>query len=165
MKKLYLFKRLLLVVLFAAIAGSINSLAQEVITPSASYFETPSMSLTWTIGEIAVETFANDDIMLTQGFNQSDIIITDITKELFTDFKIAIYPNPVKDIFNIKVETDHIQHLKAELYSLAGAKLLSEQVKPGTMQINTDRLPASEYILKIYDNLQEIKSFKVIKTN
>lgn len=165
MKNFNLFKKLLPIVIFTVITGSINSPAQEVITPSAGYFETPSISLSWTIGEIAIETYMNEDIMLTQGFNQSNLIITDITEELLTDSKITIYPNPVKDIFTIKTETEHIQHLKAELYNLAGAILLSEEVKPGNTKINTEGLPSSVYILKIYDNQHVIKSFKVIKTN
>ena len=165
MKNLYLFKRLLLVVIYTAVAGPINSVAQEVITPSADYYETPSMSLSWTIGEIAIETYVADDIILTQGFNQANIVITTVTEELFTDFKITICPNPVKDIFTVNAETDHMQQLKAELYDLAGTKLLSEQIMPGNTQINAERLPASTYILKIYDNHHVIKSFKVIKTD
>ncbi|UCH13382.1 MAG: T9SS type A sorting domain-containing protein [Bacteroidales bacterium] len=165
MKNSYLFKKLLLVTVYVAIAGFINSAAQEVITPSASYFETPSMSLTWTIGEIAIETFTSEDIMLTQGFNQADIIITGITEELSPGFNIAIYPNPVKDNFNITIEAEQMQELKAELYSMSGTKLLSELIITGNTQINTERLPSAAYILKIYDNLDVIKSFKVIKTD
>jgi len=165
MNYLYYFKRLLPVVIYFIIAVSVNSNAQEVITPSAGYFESPSMSLNWTIGEIAIETYINDNIMLTQGFNQSNIIITGITEELLTDITITLYPNPVKDIFTIKAETDHISQLKAEVYDLAGTKLLSENINPGNTQINTERLTTSEYILKIYDNLHVIKSFKFIKTN
>ena len=165
MKNFNLFKKLLPVVLYFVITGSTYSLAQEVITPSAGYFETPSISLSWTIGEIAIETYVTDDIMLTQGFNQANIIITDVTEELSTDYKLIIYPNPAKDIFTLKAETENMQHLKAELYNLAGTKILSEQIMAGNTQFNIERLPASMYILRIYDNQHEIKSFKVIKTN
>ena len=160
-----MFKRFLPVVIYTALAVSINSVAQEVITPSADYFETPLISLSWTIGEIAIETYVTDDIILTQGFNQANIIITGVTEELSTDYKLTIYPNPAKDIFTIKAELENMQNLEAELYNLAGTKLLSGQVKPGNTQFNIERLPASAYILKIYDKQHIIKSFKVIKNN
>jgi hypothetical protein len=142
-----------------------NSTAQEVLTPSAGYFATSSMSLNWTIGEIAIETYTNDDFMLTQGFNQASIIITSNTEDFLTDITISFYPNPVKDIFTIKAETEYMTQLTAEVYNLAGTKLISENINPGNTQINTESLKTSEYILRIYDNLQVIKSFKFIKTN
>jgi hypothetical protein len=142
-----------------------NSTAQEVLTPSAGYFATSSMSLNWTIGEIAIETYTNDDFMLTQGFNQASIIITSNTEDFLTDITISFYPNPVKDIFTIKAETEYMTQLTAEVYDLAGTKLISENINPGNTQINTESLKTSEYILRIYDNLQVIKSFKFIKTN
>jgi hypothetical protein len=165
MHYLYYFKRLLPFFIYFIIAGCINSTAQEVITPSAGYFETPSMSLNWTIGEIAIETYFNENIMLTQGFNQANIIITSNTEDFLTDISISFYPNPVKDIFTIKAETDYITQLTAEVYDLAGTKLISENINPGNTQINTESLTTSEYILKIYDNQNVIKSFKFIKTN
>ena len=165
MNYLFYFKRILPVVIYFIIAGCINSIAQEVITPSAGYFETPSMSLNWTIGETAVETYINDDIILTQGFNQANIIITDITEDFLTDISISFYPNPVKDIFTIKTESGQMTQLTAEVYDLAGAKLISENINQGNTQINTERLTTSVYILKIYDNQHIIKSFKFIKTN
>lgn len=165
MNYLYYLKRLLPVGIYFIITGFINSTAQEVITPSAGYFETPSMSLNWTIGETAVETFINDDIILTQGFNQANIIITSITEDILTDISISFYPNPVKDIFTIKSESKQMTQLTAEIYDLAGTKLISENINPGNTLINTEMLPTSAYILKIYDNQQVIKSFKFIKTN
>lgn len=162
---LHYFKRLLPVVIYAVLAFSITGKAQEVITPSACYFEAPSMSLNWTIGEISVETYINGNIILTQGFNQANIVITSSTKDLLTDYSITIYPNPVKDIFTLKVETDHINQLKAEVYDLAGRILKSENIYQGNTQIDIGSLATSEYILKIYDNNQVIKTLKFIKNN
>ena len=161
----YYLKRLSPVIIYSIIAGCINSNAQEVITTSAGYFETPSMSLNWTIGETAIETYINDDIILTQGFNQANIIITGITEETLSDISISFYPNPVKDIFTIKTESEQMTQLMAEVYDLAGTKLISEKINPGNTQINTERLTTSVYILKINDNQHVIKSFKFIKTN
>lgn len=165
MDYLHYLKRILAVVIYGALAVSLTGNAQEVITPSAGYFEASSMSLNWTIGEIAVETYINDNIILTQGFNQANIVITSATEELLTDISITVYPNPVKDIFTVKVETDHINQLRAEVYDLSGIKLISENIYQGNTRIDIGNLPASEYILKIYDNKQVIKTLKFVKNN
>lgn len=103
--------------------------------------------------------------MLTQGFNQANLTFVSSMEELSADICLTVYPNPVKDIFTIKAETDFSSQLKAEVFDLAGTKLISEDINQGNTQINTERLTTSEYILKIYDNHQLIKSFKFIKTD
>jgi hypothetical protein len=148
-----------------ALAGSHYCSAQDVIAPAACYFKTASLSVNWTIGEIATETFVNDNIMLTQGFNQGNITITATSEDLFADLNISVYPNPVKNIFTIKSGPQNSMQLKAELYNLSGAKLISQKIESGNTPVNMERFPESEYILKIFNNLQEIKTFKVIKTN
>lgn len=63
MKKIYL---LLL------ISGFLNPLifAQEIISSGANYVETPTGSLSWTIGETVAETYSDGMGFLTQGFHQ-----------------------------------------------------------------------------------------------
>ncbi len=165
MKYLYSLKNILPFIIYFLVSGYTDGIAQEVITPSAGYFETPSISLNWTIGETAIETYINNNIMLTQGFNQANLTFVSSMEELSADICLTVYPNPVKDIFTIKAETDFSSQLKAEVYDLAGAKLISEDINQGNTLINTERLTTSEYILKIYDNRQLIKSFKFIKTD
>ena len=148
-----------------ALACFTDCRAQDVIPASACYFKTPSLSVSWTIGEIATETYVNDNIMLTQGFNQGNITITDISEDLFAGINIIVYPNPVKDVFTIKTGPENSMQLKAELYNLSGLKLITEQISAGNTLINMERYPESEYILKILNNLQEIKTFMIIKTN
>jgi len=54
----------------AFIAISLNAFAQQVVATAGGYFEGENISLSWTLGEPVIETFAGDDIILTQGFQQ-----------------------------------------------------------------------------------------------
>ncbi len=47
-----------------------QSVSPEVISSSGDYFEGPNASLSWTLGEIATETYTAGNIILTQGFQQ-----------------------------------------------------------------------------------------------
>jgi hypothetical protein len=44
--------------------------AQQVISTAGDYYQDENMSLSWTLGETVIETFENDNIVLTQGFQQ-----------------------------------------------------------------------------------------------
>ncbi len=165
MKNWYYIKLLLFIAAYTAQIFFTKCIAQDVITSSSGYYETTTISLSWTIGELAVETYANDNIILTQGFNQGNLIITGITEDLLPGFNITVYPNPVKDIINIRTIADNPVRMTAELYNLSGRRLTSELIHNGNSQIDIEKLPESEYILRIHANKQVIKSLKIIKTN
>jgi hypothetical protein len=57
-------------------AQSINkdptgSIDREVVATSGDYFEGPNTSISWTLGEIATETYSSGNYLLTQGFQQA----------------------------------------------------------------------------------------------
>lgn len=163
----YLFninKQLLLIIFFYLIC-SVNCNSQEVIATSSGYSETSSLSISWTIGENFTETFSNGEIMLTQGFNQGNIIITDISKVLLPEFTITAYPNPANEFINIKIESKNTEYFTAEIYNLSGTRLISELMNSDNTCIDIQSLPESNYILRISDSHQRIKSFKIIKTD
>jgi len=80
MKKtiLFLFGSLLINIAFC------QSLTPEVIVTSGDYFSETNASISWTLGEIATETFISGNTILTQGFQQpvEGIIISGIDLDL-----------------------------------------------------------------------------------
>lgn len=47
-----------------------QSVSPEVISSAGDYYEGANVSLSWTLGEIATETYSNGNVILTQGFQQ-----------------------------------------------------------------------------------------------
>jgi len=73
MKHIYthIMKTILMILCLAATAGiKAQSLSPVVIAASGDYSEGTGVSLSWTLGEIATETFGNGSVILTQGFQQ-----------------------------------------------------------------------------------------------
>jgi len=66
-------QNLLIVFLATAIICSAQSIERDVVASSGDFFEGTNISLSWTIGEIATETYDNGSNILTQGFQQPDI--------------------------------------------------------------------------------------------
>lgn len=60
-----------LVLFFIPFIISAQSVSPEVISSSGDYYQGVNASLSWTLGEIATETFTAGDVILTQGFQQS----------------------------------------------------------------------------------------------
>jgi len=165
MNYLFNIKKQLFLIIYFSIICSLNCISQEVISTSAGYSETSSLSVSWTIGENFTETFSNSEIILTQGFNQSKIIVTDISEILFPEFTITAYPNPANEFINIKIESKNTEYFTAEIYNLSGTRLISELMNSDNTCIDIQSLPESNYILRISDSHQRIKSFKIIKTD
>jgi hypothetical protein len=165
MKNLHQTRFLIVAAICLSLANLNYCTGQDIIAASACCFKTATLSVSWTIGEIATETYVNDNIMLTQGFNQGNITIATLYEDLCSDINIIVYPNPVNDFFTVETGTDNAMQMKAELYNMSGSRLLSRSIGTGSTSFNMEGFTASDYILKIYDNLREIKTFKLIKTN
>ena len=88
-------------VLFAAICfigtlayGQNDTISRQVIATAGGDTTVNGVSVSWTLGEVAIETIANEDstVILTQGFQQGEYVITSIGEPFSNEFEINIYP-------------------------------------------------------------------------
>lgn len=64
-----------------------------------------------------------------------------------SDNQITIYPNPVKNVLFVKIDSDK-KNLRADIFSLSGYKVMSETIENG-LSLNLENLPSGSYIIKI----------------
>ena len=55
-----------------------QSISPEVIASSGDHFTGTDAQLSWTIGELVIDTYTNGSTQLTQGFHQTNLIITNV---------------------------------------------------------------------------------------
>lgn len=79
--------------------------------------------------------------------------------EVDSNTKIQVYPNPVKDILNLKSDSK-IQDF--QLFDLSGKSLQSGKPNTNDLEINMNRLPAGTYILQTTVR-GKVSSQKVVK--
>ncbi|NOX47177.1 MAG: hypothetical protein GXO89_09395 [Chlorobi bacterium] len=60
----------ILTVMLISLTISAQSVSPEVVASAGDYYENGNLSISWTLGEIATETYSNGGIILTQGFQQ-----------------------------------------------------------------------------------------------
>lgn len=137
--------------------------AQEVVASGGDYFSNAYGSLCFTFGETITETFSRNEHILTQGFQQTRLTVTVADSIIGANLIVNANPNPAKTVVRVSVENAEKEKLTYKLLKTSGEQLLSGQFDPPETDIPVYTLPPSIYILKIYQNSLEIKSFKIIK--
>lgn len=148
-------KLILMLIVFGAI---IYTQAQEVVSSSGSYQETSNGSLSWTIGESITETLCNGNV-LTQGFQQSRITVTDIT-EINTRTNVSIFPNPTNEF--VKVVPSDNKNYTIQLFDINGKLLTENKINKTDNTVNMNEFTNGTYLLKVTSNL-ETNTYQIIK--
>ena len=150
--------------------GFSQSIYPYVIAASGDYFSDGTNELSWTLGEIATETFSSVNNILTQGFQQPSYNnYTIITENKTPNTNICIYPNPVNDNLFIELTTPKETVITIKLTDLLG-KIINTPVQlenKGTIKkysINIKDLQTGIYLLQIVSNDYTIsETYKIIK--
>ena len=162
-------KRIFLVL--SAIFLSVCSYAQFTLEPGViasggSYAETETMSISWTLGELATATLAGGDMILTQGFQQPFDFGTGINPEKL-NWQITAFPNPVSDVLFVRFDIQRTREFRIEIQDVTGRVLSLEQHKeifPGdVVQVNASSFTYGVYFLKVFTPDKEQSQVLIIR--
>ncbi|MCF8346476.1 MAG: T9SS type A sorting domain-containing protein [Bacteroidales bacterium] len=103
-------------------------LSPTVISSAGNYSEAEGVSLSWTLGEIAVSSLQSDNYLLAQGFQQSYPDNTGFVTDPIR-WQIAIYPNPVKRLLRLQFDVPEPTDFMVEVQDVSGKLLLQKQYK------------------------------------
>lgn len=134
---------------------------QEVISPLGNSYYSSNGSISFTLGEIMIKTFDSPELILTQGFHQSRIVSTDIRHLRHQDLEILVYPNPAKDFVLLKVGT--YEDFSFVLFDITGRIIEKKEVVSTETKIDFNHLKPSIYVLKVFRNEEDVRSFRITK--
>ncbi len=98
-----------------------QTISTDVIVSAGGEFKNTNAQISWTLGDFQTATFSENSVVLTQGFLQSNLTITGILDmEESQDIKIKVFPNPVKDILNIEIQSSENSVIQWELINQTG---------------------------------------------
>jgi hypothetical protein len=103
-------------------------LSPTVIASAGNYSEAGGISLSWTLGEVAVTTLTQGNIILTQGFQQSYLRDVGFATDPIR-WQIAAYPNPVRDLLRIQFDLPEKSDFVIEIQDVNGRLVSQEQFK------------------------------------
>jgi hypothetical protein len=168
------------IIALTVLMSSLVSIGQEVDTLfiqlygiGGGYGETPSgQSLSFSMGEMMVETESNFNQTLTQGFQQNSFeAVVGIIEIEDISFSLDAYPNPTSDYLNIKIQSS-VSEVNAAtfsvlFYDLSGKEISVEQqiVDDETIRLNLHQLPTGMYMARVVNKEKKsISTFKIVKT-
>jgi hypothetical protein len=144
--------------------GFSQSVSPEVNASAGDHFTGTNAQLSWTIGETMIETFENGSNQLTQGFHQTNLMVTAV-EDLADNFQVKVFPNPATDVLNIEW-SEISDPLTLRLYDATGKQLLLQKVDNQAMSKTLDltTYAAGSYLLSLSnpDGIT-IKTFKILK--
>ena len=139
-------------ILLASICQGQLSLDRSVIAAGGGHAETETLSLSWTLGELATSTLFGEGLILTQGFQQVITVGTGLEfKE--SEWSVSVYPNPVNDELRIRFNIQHSEEFFIEIQDVTGRVIYQTQhrlIHTGDeVSLNTSAYSTGIYFLKV----------------
>ena len=157
-RKLIIIGFLVFVIFFAY-----QTKAQQVIGNSAGDIKSEYGSLSWTLGEPVIKTIKGNNYFLTQGFQQSNFIITEIEDTPSLLYEINVYPNPVTTSLIIHIANTNISMMSYNMVNSKGSVIKSGDITTSETIIPVQDIVPSIYFIKIFYKKKQTKTFKIVK--
>jgi len=147
--------------IMAFISGFAN--AQHVISSSGSTLKNSTGSLSFTVGELVIDTKNAGATTITQGFHQTKLTITAMNNLRKQNFSISAFPNPTNDFVNLKIEKGEIRDVEFTLFDLQGKVLSNRKIESTNTEVSFSGYNSGNYLLKVIQNGKEIQTLKIVK--
>ena len=149
---------LVLFSLFATLSVS----AQEVVSTQGDSYSNGSGSIDFTLGEVIIATGTDGTNDITQGFHQTNWNFLGV-EDFAPNYEAIIFPNPTEDVLNIK--TSMFENVTYTLYDAQGKLVLQDILSAEQTPIQISQLAPGSYSLTLNNQIQNLKTFKLVKTH
>lgn len=156
-------------ILFSLIAFSLSvfsqNTSQNVISSAGDYHKDAGFSVSWTVGETAINTLKSTNIIVTQGFQQSKFTVSKIEENISNNFDVKIYPNPASDFIKVIVNTNNNIDLLVRIIDISGHTIKQTEIKDiKSNNIDIRDLSGSVYFIKVINKTDNTyNTYKLIK--
>jgi hypothetical protein len=140
--------------------------AQEAIPVSAGEATGSDGTASYTVGQVFYSTYISTTGAVSQGVQQAFDFQTLSNPEL-TSVKVTAvtYPNPTKDFIILKITDKGINNLRYTLFDVNGKAIVSDVIATSSTQVQMKHLAIGAYVLKVSQQNQSLKTFKIIKNH
>ena len=153
-------KKLKLIPAIALLACAAHCQAQTSVATAGG--EAGTMS--YTVGQIAVEPSVSDKGSLTPGVQQAyEITIVEVgVADRLVTLEAAVYPNPVTDRLVLSVD-DTEAALRYTLTDANGRAIAADNIFDAQTNIEMGNLAQGVYFLRVDDGDAAVRTFKIVK--
>jgi hypothetical protein len=138
--------------------------AQEAITTTGGNASSSEGSISYSVGQIVYKTNSGSTGSVAQGVQQPyEISILLGIEDNSINLKLTAYPNPTSNFLTLNASNSKLSTLNFELYDISGKLIESRKIISSSETIAMENLPNATYFLKVNNNNNEVKIFKIIK--
>lgn len=161
-----LFLLLFSLLISSALAG--QTVDRQVIAAAGQEGAGAGAQISWTAGEVVTSTLTTGTNVLSQGFHQTNLVVTalDEPAPLNDPTEITVFPNPVRDQLNVRIENAS-GPLKVTVFDVQGKLLIDESaaLTNGTYTYDFSAFAVGTYYLRAHNaSGKQTQSFKIAKT-
>jgi len=146
-------------------AGGFTALnAQENIVVSGGDATGSGGTASYSIGQMVYSTATGPNGSITQGVQQAfEISITLGIEDNLINLSFIVYPNPTINVLTLKIGNFNQNNMKYALFDIQGRLLNQQKIQQETTNITTENMAPAIYFLRIFNQNNLVKIFKIIK--
>lgn len=154
--------RIIFASLFVVLNG-IVAVAQSVIVPFGGDATDGSVTVSYTVGQVAVQANSDGGTTIYEGVQQPyEIQTIGIDNYLGITLNAMVYPNPT--LGNVQLTMNNVQlEGEVKVFDLNGKFLFSKKIEGNSTEIPMSDLSTGTYFVNVLNGTQVLKSFKVVK--
>ena len=122
-------------------------------------------SVSYTVGEIAIQTTETSSGTASEGVQQAYEISSTVGVTEYDEITLEVeaYPNPTTDYLTLDVKDFSLTELDYVLYDMTGKVLITRKINQSNTIIEMMDFPEAMYFLKVSNGKSVMKTFKIIK--
>ena len=160
-------QRITPIIFLLCLAGA--TFAQSAVVPVGCDAQSNSGSVSYTVGQIAVQTSANSNgsVSVAEGVQQPyEIQAVGVEHYPKITLNAVIYPNPTENLAQLRLNGFEIPSggLRAILYDGNGKQLQSVTVTDDLTALQIGQYATGTYYLELRDGKRVLKTFKIVRS-
>lgn len=157
-------KKKLIIALTLVIASSGGLYAQEAVSAAGNEAGGTGGTCSYTIGQIAYIFNSGAGGEVNQGVQQPyEILTTAGIDDKYINLELVAFPNPTSGSMTISVSEHTLGKLSYQLFDNGGKLIEEKEIIQNETGVSMEGLAPAAYLLRITDNGQLVKEFKIIK--
>jgi hypothetical protein len=154
-----------IVVLFLLSFVLLTAQAQEAVTAAGGDASGNGGTVAYSVGQVVYTTNTGANVSVAQGVQQAFkiLVLTGLEEVKGINLTVSAYPNPTTDYLNLKVENYDNRNMSYQLFDMFGKLVETKKLVGDLTRIGMSNLPPATYFVKVIQNKNEVKTFKIIK--
>jgi len=143
--------------------------AQSAVLTAGGEADGSGGSFSYSVGQVAYTHFGGEDGSISLGVQQPYVTIIIGTDNPGSEITANVFPNPANATIHLEMgqydESFSSGKLFFELFDTEGKLLSSDEITSNITNVPVQHLSNGLYLLRVRQEGQEIKTFKIFKTN